>query len=57
MTSVGGNESLQSAAPAGLGFGPGDRFDLELPSTEDGAPRRVSEWHGRPLMLHLFASW
>jgi hypothetical protein len=51
-------QSLQSQAPPGLGLGPGDRFpDLELPAVEDGTARRVSEWHGRPLMLHLFASW
>jgi hypothetical protein len=58
MQPVGDTDSLQSAAPPGLGFGPGDRFpDLEVPSVEDGTPRRISEWHGRPLMLHLFASW
>lgn len=49
---------LQSPARADLGFGPGTRFaDLELPSVGNGDTRRVSEWHGRPLMLHLFASW
>lgn len=49
---------LSVSAPADLPFGVGDRLpDLILPSIEDGAPLSLSEFRGRHLLLHFFASW
>lgn len=31
--------------------------ELTLPSLEDGRPRSISEFRGRKLILHIFASW
>ena len=31
--------------------------DLVLPSAADGAPLAVSQWRGKKLVLHVFASW
>ena len=39
-------------------FAVGDRFpDLAFPSLVDGAPARLSDFRGRKVMLHVFASW
>lgn len=49
---------LSSSAPANLPFGVGDMFpDLMLPSIEDGEALSLSEFRGRHLLLHVFASW
>lgn len=51
-------EELESGLPGGLDWQRGDVFpDVRLPTVDEGGPRRLSEWRGRPLMLHLFASW
>lgn len=51
-------ESLQGTTPRGLSFAVGDAFpDLELPAVADRSPRRISDWRGTHVMLHLFASW
>lgn len=51
-------DGLTAALPGGLDWQPGDVFpDLELPGVVDSEPRRLSEWRGRAVMLHLFASW
>jgi hypothetical protein len=39
-------------------FTVGEAFpDLAFPSLEDGTPRRLSDFRGRKVMLHVFASW
>lgn len=39
-------------------FAEGDIFpDLAFPSLEDGAPARISDFRGKKVMLHVFASW
>jgi len=36
----------------------GDLFpDLAFPSLEDGTPARLSDFRGKKVMLHVFASW
>lgn len=37
---------------------PGDQFpELVLPDLETGAPRSITEFRGRKLLIHVFASW
>ena len=39
-------------------FAVGDLFpDLAFPSLEDGTPTRLSDFRGKKVMLHVFASW
>ncbi len=39
-------------------FAVGDIFpDLAFPSLEDGTPTRLSDFRGKKVMLHVFASW
>jgi hypothetical protein len=39
-------------------FTVGEPFpDLAFPSLEDGTPTRLSDFRGRKVMLHVFASW
>lgn len=39
-------------------FAVGDIFpDLAFPSLEDGTPARLSDFRGKKVMLHVFASW
>jgi len=39
-------------------FSVGDVFpDLAFPSLEDGTPTRLSDFRGKKVMLHVFASW
>ncbi len=39
-------------------FAVGDLFpDLPFPSLEDGTPTRLSDFRGKKVMLHVFASW
>ncbi len=39
-------------------FTVGEPFpDLAFPSLSDGAPTRMSDFRGRKVMLHVFASW
>jgi len=57
--------SLATATAPGAGaqrldprFDVGDVFpDLVLPSLDDGTPLRLSDFRGRKVMLHVFASW
>jgi hypothetical protein len=32
-------------------------YDLVLPSLQDGSPRSLSDFLGRKVILHVFASW
>jgi len=51
-------DAMQEAGYASLPIEVGSPFpDLVLPSIDNGAPRRVSEFRGRKLALHVFASW
>jgi len=37
---------------------PGNRFpDWRLPSIDGSGPRSVSDFRGRKVVLHVFASW
>ncbi len=39
-------------------FAVGEIFpDLAFPSLDDGAAKRLSDFRGRKVMLHVFASW
>ena len=39
-------------------FTVGEPFpDLAFPSLDDGTPARLSDFRGRKVMLHVFASW
>lgn len=39
-------------------FAVGDLFpDLAFPALEDGTPARLSDFRGKKVMLHVFASW
>jgi hypothetical protein len=39
-------------------FSVGEMFpDIPLPSLADGSPTRLSDFRGRKVMLHVFASW
>ena len=39
-------------------FSVGDHFpDLPFPALADGKPTRLSDFRGRKVMLHVFASW
>lgn len=54
----GGWADLSASAAADLPFDVGDRLpDLVLPSVEDGRPLSLTEFRGRHLLLHFFASW
>jgi len=47
----------QSSLPA-PGFQPGQQFpEVVLPSLEDGQPMSITQFHGKKLILHVFASW
>ncbi len=49
--------SPHAAAPPTPTLGVGDlRDDITLPD-RDGAPRRLSEWDGRLVLLNFWASW
>lgn len=49
---------LAGPQPGGLPVGPGETFpDLVLPSIETGDPLALTNFRGRPLLLHFFASW
>ena len=59
------DEAMASAVSSGSGaqrrdspFAVGDLFpDLAFPALEDGTPTRLSDFRGRKVMLHVFASW
>ena len=41
-----------------MGFEVGNPFPtLAFPSLEDGQPRSITEFRGKKLILHVFASW
>lgn len=47
---------LPSAAAAQ--WKPGERFPvIQLPAAEDASLRSVADYRGRPLLLHIYASW
>ena len=51
-------DQLQEAGSGSLPIGLGKPFpDLVLPAVADGAPRRIADFRGTKLALHLFASW
>lgn len=44
--------------PTSMGFEVGKPFPtLAFPSLEDGQPRSITEFRGKKLILHVFASW
>jgi len=64
----GGSPVAANAAAAAAGetvpqrrdshFAVGDLFpDLAFPSLADGTPARLSDFRGKKVMLHVFASW
>ncbi len=58
VTLVVTNAPATSAQRLDPRFDVGDVFpDLVLPSLEDGTPMRLSDFRGRKVMLHVFASW
>ena len=47
----------QSSLPA-TDFHPGQQFpEVALPSLKDGQPMSITEFRGKELILHVFASW
>jgi hypothetical protein len=47
----------QSPLPA-TDFQPGQQFpEVVLPSLKDGQPMSITEFRGKKLILHVFASW
>jgi hypothetical protein len=56
-----GGAGIPTAGASQRGASPftvGERFpDLAFPSLEDGTPTRLSDFRGRKVMLHVFASW
>lgn len=49
---------LGGRQPAGLPVEVGDWFpQLVLPVVETGEPLGIADLRGRPLLLHIFASW
>ncbi len=57
--SIDGTEAAASSAQRrDSPFAVGDIFpDLAFPSLEDGTPTRLSDFRGKKVMLHVFASW
>lgn len=48
----------ESAQRATSPFPVGEIFpDIAFPSLVDGSPTRLSDFRGRKVMLHVFASW
>jgi len=49
-----GTSPQRAASP----FEVGEGFpDIAFPSLSDGTPTRMSDFRGRKVMLHVFASW
>jgi len=47
----------QSSLPA-ADFQPGQQFPaIVLPSLKDGQPMSITQFRGKKLILHIFASW
>jgi hypothetical protein len=47
-----------SASAAAFDLSPGAPFpEISLPQTKGGELANISAFHGKKLMLHLFASW
>ncbi len=50
--------SGQAAPAASYGLQVGQHFPtMAFPALEDGRPRSISEFRGKKLVLHIFASW
>jgi hypothetical protein len=46
------------AAPAQAQWKVGDRFPvISLPAAEDTSFKSVADYRGKPLLLHIYASW
>ena len=44
--------------PVDMGFEVGQPFPtIAFPALEDGRPRSITEFRGKKLILHIFASW
>jgi hypothetical protein len=56
----GASSSTTHAQPSGpaTGFQPGQKFpEIVLPSLKDGQPMSITQFRGKKLILHIFASW
>jgi len=51
-------QGAEAQDPTAMGFEVGKPFPtLAFPSLEDGHPRSITEFRGKKLILHVFASW
>jgi hypothetical protein len=46
------------SSPAQAQWKVGDRFPvISLPAAEDASARSIADYRGKPLLLHIYASW